>query len=113
MAQKTKNERITENLVRDAFRDLTYFDESNDIRVEEQKSNIETVKRLMRGASKSGQGGGGSPEFIISSASTPDFILIVECKADTKDHFSTAIEGVLNGNAIEESSAQYTKRTQQ
>jgi type I restriction enzyme M protein len=112
MAQKTKNERITENLVRDAFRDLAYFAESSDIRVEEQKSNIEAVKRLMRSASKSGQGGGGSPEFIISSASTPDFLLIVECKADTKDHFSAAIADVLNGNAVEESPGQYVKRTQ-
>jgi type I restriction enzyme M protein len=91
MAQKTKNERITENLVRDVLRDLAYFAESSDIRLEEQKSNIEAVKRLMRSVSKSRQGGGGSPEFIISSASTPDFLLIVECKADTKDHFSIAI----------------------
>ena len=66
----------------------------------------------MRSASKSGQGGGGSPEFIISSASTPDFLLIVESKADTKDHFSTAIVDVLNGNPVEESSGQYAKRTQ-
>jgi hypothetical protein len=49
-------------------------------RVEEQKSNIEAVKRLMRSASKSG----GSSEFIMSAASTPDFLLIVESRQITK-----------------------------
>lgn len=109
---KTKNERITESLVREFFRSLAYFDETNDVQVDEQKSNIEAVKRLMRTASKSGQGGGGSPEFIVSSATTPDFLLVVECKASTNDHCSTAIENVVNGNAFVETDEQYTKRTQ-
>jgi type I restriction enzyme M protein len=112
MAQKSKNERITENLVRDGLRVLGYFSETSDIRVEEQKSNIESIRRLMRTASKSGQGGGGAPEFIISSDSKPDFLLIVECKAVVKDHASVLISNVLNGESFEETSDQYTKRIQ-
>jgi len=54
-----KNERLTENVVRDALRDLGYFKDKakTKVVVEEQKSQIEAVKRLMKAASKSGQGG--------------------------------------------------------
>ena len=52
-----KNERNTENLVRDDLHELGYYYASNDIAVEEQKSNIEAVKRLLRSASKSRRGG--------------------------------------------------------
>lgn len=72
------NERKTENLVRDDLRRLGYYDNSNTIRVEEQKSEIETVKKLLRGASKSGKGGIGAPEFIISNLSTPDFLDVLQ-----------------------------------
>ncbi len=108
----TKNERKTENLVRNALRKLNYYDEENDISVEEQKSNIEAVKRLLRSASKSGQGGTGSPEFIISSLSSPDFLLVIECKASTKDHISPEFQAFLTGAAIKESSEQTAKRVQ-
>ncbi|MBO7747927.1 N-6 DNA methylase [Paenibacillus sp. MWE-103] len=98
------NERVTENLVRDQLRDLDYYSTDNDIRVEEQKSEIQAVKRLLKDASKTGKGGKGSPEFIISSAKTPDFLVIFECKANVKDHESPnrdepikyAVDGVLH-----------------
>jgi len=61
------NERKTENLVRDALRTFDYYSQQSDIRVEEQKSEIESVKRLLKNASKSNGLGKGSPEFIISS----------------------------------------------
>ena len=83
----SKNERITENLVRNILRDLKYYD-NDDIVVEEQKSQIEEVRKLLKGASKSGKGGHGAPEFIISTPETPDFLIIYECKADTKFHES-------------------------
>ncbi len=67
------NERKTENVVRDDLRRLGYYEEDNDISIEEQKSNIETIKRLLRSASKSGKGGKGYQEFIISAPSSPDF----------------------------------------
>ncbi|MCI5157402.1 MAG: SAM-dependent DNA methyltransferase [Candidatus Electrothrix sp. AUS1_2] len=97
------NERITENLVRDILRNLNYYDKK-DVIIEEQKSRIEEIKKLLKGASKTGKGGVGSPEFIISTPSTPDFLIIFECKASTKKHESTnrdkpkdyAVDGVLH-----------------
>jgi len=84
----TKNERITENIVRDKLRELSYYNKDNDIIIEEQKSQIEEIKKLLQTASKTGKGGIGAPEFIISTPSTPDFLIIFECKADTKNHES-------------------------
>ena len=85
---KTSNERKTENIVRDALRVLGYYDDKNNISIEEQKSNIEAVRRLLKSASKSGQGGIGAPEFIISSPDNSDFLVIIECKASTRFHIS-------------------------
>lgn len=99
----SKNERITENLVRDILRNLRYYDK-DETSVEEQKSQIEEVKKLLKGASKTGKGGVGAPEFIISTSDTPDFLVIFECKADTSKHESSnldkpidfAVDGVLH-----------------
>lgn len=98
------NERITENLVRDNLRSLGYGSAESDTVVEEQKSQIAEVTRLLKGASKTGKGGHGAPEFIISSPSSPDFLIVVECKASTKQHESPgrdkpiefAVDGALN-----------------
>ena len=97
------NERNTENLVRDILRKLRYYD-NEAIVVEEQKSHIKEVKKLLKGASKTGKGGIGAPEFIISTPNTPDFLVIFECKASVKNHESTkrnkardyAVDGVLH-----------------
>lgn len=107
----TKNERKTENIVRTELTKYGYYDPASDIQVEEQKSNIEDVKTLMKTASKSGGTGGGSPEFIISSPSSPDFLVIVECKADIKDHSSSAVADILNGTAFTETDDAKSKRT--
>lgn len=109
--KKRKNERATENVVRDTLRELGFYDPSNTIQVEEQKSNIEDVKSLMKSASKSGGTGGGSPEFIISSPHSPDFLVIVECKADVKDHISPVVQDILNGVGFSESDDAKAKRT--
>jgi len=98
------NERITENLIRNALRDLGYYDTDADTIVEEQKSQIEEVKRLLKGASKTGGGGKGAPEFIISSRMFPDFLIIIECKALKRQHESPhrdrpaeyAVDGVIH-----------------
>lgn len=97
------NERNTENLVRGILRELKYYDDET-IVVEEQKSHIEEVKKLLKGASKTGKGGVGAPEFIISTPNTPDFLVIFECKANVKNHESQkrskikdyAVDGVLH-----------------
>lgn len=84
----SKNERITENIVRSLLQDLNYYDENSPVVVEEQKSQIASINKLLRNASKTGKGGKGSPEFIISSPVIPDFLIVFECKADKKHHQS-------------------------
>lgn len=106
------NERLTENIVRDELRRLDYFKKSSKVVVEEQKSQIEAVKRLMKSASKSGGGGGGSPEFIISCVNDPDFLVVMECKADPKDHISNSCKKILSSEVIDEDGEQYVKRVQ-
>lgn len=86
------NERNTENLVRNELRALKFYDSTLTTRVEEQKSEIDQVKRLLKTASKTGKGGTGSPEFIISDQSTPDFLVVFECKADVKFHESQNLD---------------------
>lgn len=107
-----KNERKTENIVRDTLRQLGYYDANSDLQVEEQKSNIEAIRRLLKSASKSGAGGSGAPEFIITSPSNPDFLIIIECKSDTKDHCSASVSSLLNGLSIVETDQEKFKRTQ-
>jgi hypothetical protein len=56
------NERITENLVRNHFKDDTIF---KSVKFEEQKSYNKRGIDLLQNASKSGKGVG-KPEFIAS-----------------------------------------------
>ncbi len=98
------NERITENLVRELLRANHYYDADNGITIEEQKSEIKNVKKLLSKASKSKTGKAGYPEFIISWEKDPNFLIVVECKAKVKDHVSKdldkpkdyAVDGVLH-----------------
>lgn len=98
----SKNERITENIVRDFLDDLGYRDDEN-ITIEEQKSSTTRIQKCLQNASKSGKGIG-KPEFIIQHKSYPDFLIVVECKADKAKHQSKdldqykdfAVDGVLN-----------------
>jgi type I restriction enzyme M protein len=108
----SKNERKTENVVREELRRLGFYDPTADIQVEEQKSNIDAVKRLLKAGSKSGGGGSGAPEFIVSALSSPDFLVVVECKADVKDHASTQVPLLLTGQTLEEDNDAKTKRVQ-
>ena len=78
----TKNERKTEDIVREHFK--KYLDS---IILEEQTSDNFKIKKLLNTASKSGAGGG-RPEFIIQFKTNPDFLIIVECKADITKHES-------------------------
>lgn len=105
------NERNTENIVRGELRRLGYYKAGGKITVEEQKSQIEAVRRLMKAASKSGGGGSGSPEFIISSPAT-DFLAIIECKASEADHVSATCKSYLAGKKVTEDDEAYAKRVQ-
>lgn len=107
---KAKNERITENLVRDEFRRLGYYDLSKGVVVEEQTSVISAIQKALSAASKAGGGGKGAPEFIVTHPSTPDFVMIVECKALVSDHSSSTVAIDLLGGPIDESTDNYKKR---
>ncbi|MFH1613400.1 MAG: restriction endonuclease subunit S [bacterium] len=80
------NERITENY----FRNFVLKDKScqeNKIIFEEQSSKNVKIDKLLRNASKN-RSGKGYPEFIIQFKENPDFIIVIECKADIKFHES-------------------------
>ncbi|MDR0204519.1 MAG: N-6 DNA methylase [Delftia acidovorans] len=103
------NERKTENIVRDALKKNGYYGNVT-VLVEEQKSNIEDVKSLMKSASKSGGTGIGAPEFIISSPYAPDFLIVIECKANVKDHKSSSIDFIIDGAEFDASNDANIKR---
>src|SRR3989344_5016538 len=82
MTTISKNERKTEDIVREHFK--RYF---GSIVLEEQTSDNHKIKKLLSSASKSGVGRG-SPEFIIQYKNNPNLLIIVECKADVTKHES-------------------------
>jgi type I restriction enzyme M protein len=77
------NERITEDFVRDHFKNDPLF---SAIKLDEQKASVSKAKACLAKASKNQTGKGGAPEFIISFPALPDDIIVVECKADSKFH---------------------------
>ena len=80
------NERITEDIVRRHFN--SYSDKCT---IEEQKSSNPKIDKLLKYASKKGSEKG-YPEFIISFKNNPDFIIVVECKADIAKHQSSTLD---------------------
>jgi len=95
------NERITEDIVRQHFKDDALF---TSVKFEEQKSSNKLITELLKGKSKSGGSGDGRPEFIISFPTNSNYIIVVECKAKTSNHESKdrnvpkdfAVDGVLH-----------------
>lgn len=95
------NERKTENIVRNFFREKGFYDDKNII-IEEQKSDYPRIDKLLSTASKKGKGKG-YPEFIVRSTKFSNFLIVVECKADINKHESEnkdkysdyAVDGVL------------------
>ena len=81
------NERKTETLVRDTLRVHGYCDDDS-LTIDEQHSDNLRIKKLLKLASKAGRGEG-QPEFIISSSKYPDFLIVIECKADPSKHESS------------------------
>ncbi len=84
------NERITENIVRNFLQKQNYYDNS-DIIVDEQKSSITQIDKLLQNASKKGSGKG-YPEFIIKSKNINNFVIVIECKADITKHESKNLD---------------------
>lgn len=98
------NERLTEDMVDALLREHGYYDNDEAVVVEKQQSLIAGVRVALSKASKSGKGGSGYPEFIISAPATPDIVILIECKADVAKHESPgrgkpvefAVDGVLH-----------------
>lgn len=95
------NERITEDIVRNHFKNDPLF---LSVKLEEQKSYSKRVVDLLQNASKTGKGVG-RPEFIISfPISNLDYLIVIECKAEAKHHRGKnldnpemyAVDGVLH-----------------
>jgi type I restriction enzyme M protein len=80
------NERKTETLVRNRLEKAGYF-RTHDVIVEEQQSDSPRIDKLLKHASKKGQQKG-YPEFIITSTTVSDFLIVIECKADATKHIS-------------------------
>ena len=73
------NERLTESIVRDHFKDDPLF---SSVRFEEQKSTNIRIAECLASASKSGKDRPGKPEFIITfPTQSSDYVIVVECKA--------------------------------
>lgn len=75
------NERITENIVRKHFQKDENLD---DVIIEEQQSQNIKINKLLKNASKKGDGRG-CPEFLINYKNR-DLLIVIECKADKRDH---------------------------
>lgn len=96
-----KNERETEKIVRKKLEKAGITDRTGFL-VEEQKSENPLITKLLKNSSKSGTGMG-KPEFIITKSDDKDFVIVIECKPDTKHHESKnrnkfkefAVDGVL------------------
>jgi len=96
------HERITEDIVREHFKNDLLMNSDEVITVKEQKD--EKLVHLFENASKNEKGNKGYPEFIVSFKRLPTFIIIVECKGCINFHVSTnrdkpkdyAVDGVLH-----------------
>ncbi len=85
------NERKTEDLVDNRLREKGYYLPGSGIIIEKQKSDTPRIQKLLANASKKGTGVG-KPEFLIHSTSHPDFMVVIECKADPQYHISTTLD---------------------
>lgn len=81
------NERKTEDLVAAFLATNTY----KKVHVEKQMSDIPKIAKLLKYASKKG-GGRGYPEFIVSFKECPDFLIVIECKAEATKHQSKTLD---------------------
>lgn len=81
------NERKTEQLVSRFLDKDTY----KKVLVELQKSDIPKVSKLLKSASKKGDGRG-YPEFIITFKEVANFIIVIECKGNVTKHQSKTLD---------------------
>ena len=78
------NESITDDFVRDHFIQDKF---NKKVKIERQISKNPRIQKLLINASKKGNAHG-RPDFIISFNELKDFLIVIECKADTNKHES-------------------------
>jgi len=91
------NERKTEIITRNHFNQY-----QDDIEMEEQSSDNIKIDKLLKNASKKGNGKG-YPEFLITYKTNANLLIVIECKANVQKHESKnrnkhsefAVDGVL------------------
>lgn len=85
-----RNEKKTEELVRRRLQSEGVRSDGGEHgwRYTEQNQTDETIRRCLRNASKQGGRGLGKPEFIVTNPDLPDFVVVIECKANPKFHSS-------------------------
>ncbi len=83
----SRNDRRTEDLVRDHFRRDAY----PRLTSEEQKSAAPRITKCLGAASKQGPGIG-KPEFLLHSPDAPGFVVVIECKANSAKHASRSVD---------------------
>ncbi|MBM7693537.1 hypothetical protein JOC77_002977 [Peribacillus deserti] len=99
------SERLTESIVYDFFRKHKGLSSGQSVTIypQPQYNEIEKIKKLLKNASKKGNGDG-KPEFIVTFPSpNSDLLIVVECKKDILKHQSKtgdqygeyAVDGVL------------------
>lgn len=87
------NETITDDYVRDHFRDDALF---SSIKFERQKSSNKTITGILKGKSKKGNGGDGKPDFIITFPSNSNYIIVGESKPSPDKHESANRDNPVN-----------------
>lgn len=90
-ARKPLNEAITVDLVSKKLREQGYEDDDTIVIEREQTTGIPRINKLLETASKKGSGKG-YPDFIVTHKQNPDFVLVVECKADITRHASATLD---------------------
>ncbi|WP_395119869.1 class I SAM-dependent DNA methyltransferase [Rhodanobacter sp. FW102-FHT14D06] len=111
--KKSRNERNAESIVRDFLQKNEYpatgLESDDGLMVEEQKSTHGRIRKLLDTASKRGGTGRGCPEFIIRHKKVPDFLIVVECKADNADHESHLVPAWVAGEENKDDDAYFAR----
>lgn len=84
------NESITDDIIRDFFKTNTLYID-NKIIIEKQSTKTKKIDKLLKNASKSGDGKG-YPDFIIQYKENPNLIIVIESKANSKNHKSDTLD---------------------
>lgn len=87
MGKASVNERKTERIVSQHFDSDPY----TKVNVELQKSDIPKIQKLLKNASKRGNRHG-APQYIITFKELPNFLIVIECKADATRHRSKTLD---------------------